>query len=112
MVNLETKYGLPVEVKFCKKCVISNQRPNATVEYEHTGESVKKTIFFDGDDVCDACRVAEQKKRVIDWEEREKALRALCDRFRQHDGSYDCLVPGSGGKDSFYASHILKYKYG
>jgi N-acetyl sugar amidotransferase len=28
------------------------------------------------------------------------------------DGSYDCIVPGSGGKDSFYASHILKNKYG
>ena len=26
----------------------------------------------------------------------------------EKDGSYDCLVPGSGGKDSFYASHILK----
>ncbi|MBL9132119.1 MAG: N-acetyl sugar amidotransferase, partial [Verrucomicrobiaceae bacterium] len=28
------------------------------------------------------------------------------------NGEYDCLVPGSGGKDSFYQSHILKYKYG
>src|SRR3990167_2852260 len=29
------------------------------------------------------------------------------------DGICDaCLVPGSGGKDSFYAAHILKYKYG
>jgi N-acetyl sugar amidotransferase len=39
-------------------------------------------------------------------------LRKLCDRFRRTDGGYDCLVPGSGGKDSFYASHILKSKYG
>ena len=31
--------------------------------------------------------------------------------LQSNDGSYDCLVPGSGGKDSFYASHILKYKY-
>ena len=36
----------------------------------------------------------------------------LCDKYRSHNGSYDCLVPGSGGKDSFYASHVLKYKYG
>ena len=28
-----------------------------------------------------------------------------------NDGSYDCLVPGSGGKDSAYQAHILKYKY-
>jgi N-acetyl sugar amidotransferase len=39
-------------------------------------------------------------------------LRELCDRHRKSDGSYDCIVPGSGGKDSFYASHILKNKYG
>lgn len=110
--QLETKYGLPAEVKFCKKCVISNQRPNSAVEYNHTKESQKKTIHFDHDDICDACRVAEQKKATIDWEDREKQLRELCDRFRSKDGSYDCLVPGSGGKDSFYAAHVLKYKYG
>ena len=28
------------------------------------------------------------------------------------DGSYDCIVPGSGGKDSAFQAHILKYKYG
>ena len=48
----------------------------------------------------------------IDWALREKELRELCDEYRKNDGSYDCLVPGSGGKDSFYAAHILKYKYG
>ena len=25
---------------------------------------------------------------------------------------YDVIVPGSGGKDSAYTAHILKYKYG
>lgn len=110
MEALEAKYGLPTEVKFCKKCVISNQRPNATVEYMHTAESKKKTIHFDEDGICDACRVAEKKKE-IDWQERENKLMELCDRFRKNDGSYDCLVPGSGGKDSFYAAHILKFKY-
>ena len=35
----------------------------------------------------------------------------MCDKHRKYDGSYDCIVPGSGGKDSFYASHILKNKY-
>lgn len=110
---LEAKYGLPNEVKFCKKCVISNQRPNSAVEYAHTKQSVKKTIHLDDDGVCDACRLAEQKHdNTIDWGEREKQLLELCDRHRSKDGSYDCLVPGSGGKDSFFAAHILKYKYG
>lgn len=104
-------YGLPEKVLFCKKCVISNQRPNSAVEYYHTSKTNKKTIHFDKNGVCDACRVAE-KKKSIDWDVREKELIELCDRYRKNDGSYDCLVPGSGGKDSFYAAHVLKYKYG
>ncbi len=108
----ETKYGLPREVKYCRVCVISNQRPNSAVEYAHTQASQKQTIAFDADDVCDACKFAERKRTGIDWEARDKQLRELCDKHRKHDGSYDCVVPGSGGKDSFYASHILKNKYG
>ena len=108
----DAKYGLPQEVVFCKRCVISNQRPNSSVEYKHTQESKKETIRLDQEGVCDACRAAEEKQS-IDWEDRERQLWELCDRFRRDDGGgYDCLVPGSGGKDSFYQSHILKYKYG
>lgn len=109
---LAAKYGLPNEVSFCTRCVISNQRPNSAVEYSHTKASVKKTIHFDHEGVCDACRLADQKHNQIDWTEREKRLMELCDRHRSKDGSYDCIVPGSGGKDSFFAAHILKYKYG
>lgn len=108
----EKLYGLPGEVRFCKNCVISNQRPNSAVEYTHTQQSKKKTINFDENGVCDACNFTERKRSRIDWREREKKLHELCDRHRKEDGSYDCIVPGSGGKDSFYASHILKTKYG
>jgi N-acetyl sugar amidotransferase len=110
--ELRTFYGLPEEVKFCTRCVISNQRPNSAVEYDHTSASKKKTIAFDAEGVCDACRLAEQKKTTIDWAAREQQLKELCDRHRKNDGSYDCVVPGSGGKDSFYAAHVLRYKYG
>jgi N-acetyl sugar amidotransferase len=92
--------------------VISNQRPNSAVEYNHTQSSLKATIFFDEEGVCDACRFAERKLKQIDWDERERRLIELCNRHRKSDGSYDCIVPGSGGKDSFFASHILKSKYG
>ena len=108
--DLVTKYGLPTDVRFCKKCVISNQRPNSAVEFQHTTDSKKSTIGFDENGICDACKVAETKKQ-IDWKDREEQLKELCNRYRKNDGSYDCLVPGSGGKDSFYAAHILKYKY-
>ena len=110
--DLEAKYGLPGKVLYCKKCVISNQRPNSAVEYEHQKSTKKKTINFDSEGVCDACRLAEEKKQTINWEGREQKLVDLCNQYRSKDGKYDCLVPGSGGKDSFYASHILKTKYG
>lgn len=110
--NPQTFYGLPSKVLYCKKCVISNQRPNSAVEYEHTKKAQKATINFDENGICDACNFAERKNKIIDWDERDKMLRELCDKHRKNDGSYDCIVPGSGGKDSFFASHILKNKYG
>ena len=87
----------PQKVVFCAKCVVSNQRPR---------------IALDDEGVCSACRYANQKHHVIDWDEREKSLADLLNRHRSRDGRYDCVVPGSGGKDSAYVSHLLKYKYG
>ena len=111
-VPSETKFGLPLDVKYCKSCVISNQRPNSAIEYKHKKDTQKATINFNEQGVCEACAQAERKKHVIDYEARDKELRELCDRYRKNDGSYDCLVPGSGGKDSFFAAHKLKYEYG
>jgi len=105
---LPPRLWLPEDVRFCSHCVISNQRPNSTVEFRHTAESKETTIHFDEHGVCDACRFAETKAHSIDWQERERKLTELCDRFRSRNGSYDCVFPGSGGKDSFYAAHVLK----
>jgi len=109
--ELEAYYGLPREVKFCKKCVMSNQRPASTVEFKHTKDSKKVTLNFDSEGVCDACRQAEIKEK-IDWKKREEELLRLLDKYRRNDGYYDCVVPGSGGKDSAFQAHVLKYKYG
>ncbi len=109
--ELEAYYGLPTEVKFCKICVMSNQRPTSTIEFKHTKDSKKTTMNFDEHGVCDACRTAEIKDN-INWGMREEELIKLLDKHRKNDGSYDCLVPGSGGKDSAYQAHVLKYKYG
>ena len=105
------RYGLPTTVTFCHRCVTSNQKPISAIEFQHTAASVKQAIHLDETNICDACRVTE-RKTSIDWQAREEQLRALCDKHRSTDGSYDCLVPGSGGKDSFVAAHMLKYKYG
>ena len=109
--HLEVKYGLPPEVVFCRRCVISNQRPSSVVEFRQTAADRKPTIAFDDDGVCSACRYAETKRR-IDWHDREAQLVQLCDAYRSTDGSYDCVVPGSGGKDSAFTAHVLKYRYG
>src|SRR4051812_3347689 len=107
----ETYFGLPEKVIFCTKCVMSNQRPTSTVEFKHTKDSKKNTMGFDDNGVCDACRTNEQKNQ-INWDEREKQLVELLAKHRRTDGSYDCLVPGSGGKDSAFQAHVLKSKYG
>tara|TARA_B100000945_G_scaffold197601_1_gene158921 strand:- start:1147 stop:2388 length:1242 start_codon:yes stop_codon:yes gene_type:complete len=109
--NLEIKYGLPREVIYCNRCVYSNQRPSSTVEFKNSKDQNKTTLIFDKDGVCNACRWAEMKDTVIDWEEKESELIKLCDSHRSKKGNYDCIVPGSGGKDSSFTAHILKYKY-
>ena len=109
--NLEIKYGLPREVIYCNRCVYSNQRPSSTVEFKNSKDQNKTTLIFDKDGVCNACRWAEMKDTVIDWEEKESELIKLCDSHRSKKGNYDCIVPGSGGKDSSFTAHILKHKY-
>ena len=107
--QVEVPYGLPREVKYCTKCVISNQRPRAKKsEFTHTSGSTTETIDFDEEGVCAACRYHDKKRTEIDWEEREKLLWQLCDKYRKNDESHDCIVSGSGGKDSVMVAHFLK----
>jgi len=107
--KLKAYYGLPEKIKFCIKCSISNQRPNSAVEMKNKNKD-KKTIAFNEEGVCSACSFNSDKKS-IDWKEREKKLFELLEPYRSEDGSYDVLVPSSGGKDSAFAAHVLKYKY-
>jgi len=108
-VQLHVKHGLPENVVFCKRCVMSNQRPATAVEFNKRSSEIATSGFTDG--VCDACRYVEEKAK-IDWEDRERQLVDLLGRHRREDGGYDCIVPGSGGKDSIFVAHVLKYKYG
>ena len=95
--DTQNKYNLPSEVIYCIKCTVSNQRPRIT---------------FDENGVCAACQYAEFKKTKINWKERDQELQELCDKYRKNDGSYDVIVPSSGGKDSAFVAYQLKYKYG
>lgn len=110
--NPPTRYGLPADISYCRSCVISNQRPNSAIEFKTSADTAKTTIHFDEHGVCDACNTAHAKHHDIDWQQRERELIKLCDKYRSRNGSYDCVLPGSGGKDSVFAAHILKTKYG
>ena len=70
----------------CNRCLIPTTRPD--------------TAFEGG--VCSAC-LAHERRSTIDWEERQRLLLELLDKF---DG--EVLVPSSGGKDSTYQAMTLK----
>ncbi len=113
---MKTFYNLPKEICFCEKCVLSNQVPSSIPEFLHKpSREGSKYLEINKDKngrrTCAPCKVHEMKNKT-DWDKREKELLKLLDKYRSKKGEYDCVVPGSGGKDSVYAAHLLKYKYG
>jgi N-acetyl sugar amidotransferase len=71
-------------MEFCSKCGFPNTRPGL--------------IFRDG--VCGAC-INFDKRKTIDWDERKRKLEAIVTPYRGKM-KYDCLIPVSGGKDSYF----------
>ena len=102
--------GTNNHILFCKRCVISNQRPSSVVEFKNKSEDIKPMIELK-EGICSACLWEDEKKK-IDWNKRKNELAKLCDKYRKTDGTYDCIVPGSGGKDSAFTAHYLKYEMG
>ena len=88
---------LPKEIKFCRRGVVSNQRPR---------------MVFDKEWICGACKYTDIKNNGIEWGERERELKELCDFHRSSEKKFDVIVPSSGGKDSARVAWELKYKYG
>ncbi|MDO8463206.1 MAG: N-acetyl sugar amidotransferase [bacterium] len=84
-------------IQYCTRCVMPNSRPR---------------IVFDAEGVCNACRYAERKWDGIDWAARRAEFLALLDQYRADDGSWDCIVPWSGGKDSSAIAYKLKHEFG
>ncbi|WP_041242982.1 hypothetical protein [Trichlorobacter lovleyi] len=78
--NVLQRYNLPAEIKFCKKCTMSNQRPRIT---------------FDEEGVCSACNFSVKKNTVFDWTQRERELVDLCKRYKRTDGGFEVLVSWS-----------------
>lgn len=64
-------------------------------------------VVFDDYGQCPAC-VRYAARSSIDWKARREELVNLCDAYRSKDGKYDCIIPVSGGKDSYFQAHIIK----
>ncbi len=83
-------------MRYCSRCVY----PSASAV----------PLMFDEQGVCSGCRVADQKKN-IDWKQRWQWLKELTNEYRS-ESSYDIIVPVSGGKDSYFQTHIAAKELG
>jgi len=108
----------PKKIVFCSKCVLSNQKPvPSLIKSDDPGHTNREFLRIEKKkNICSACLAVERKfddvEDKIDWREREAKFRKLLKKYKSRNGSYDCIVPGSGGKDSVYQAEILKKKYG
>ncbi|MCE3294327.1 MAG: putative biosynthesis glycosyl transferase protein [Crocinitomicaceae bacterium] len=88
----------PPKMIYCSKCVYP--------------KSSATPLAFDENGVCSGCRTASQRVEV-DWDRRKKIFERIIEEYRSEDQSnYDCIIPVSGGKDSYYQIHLIKKVYG
>ncbi len=109
---MNSKFGLDRNIKICKVCLMTNQKPYSLNETKNSKSSKKTGLGFNREGICSACSYHQLKEKKINWSAREKELLKMLDQYRKNNGEYDCIVSGSGGKDSSFQAHILKYKYG
>jgi N-acetyl sugar amidotransferase len=84
---------------YCKKCVY----PIISVNLEM------------GDDgICSSCKTFDKFNSLTseDWKEREKKFEIIIENIKNNNKSnYDCVIPVSGGKDSYYQAHKIVKDY-
>ncbi len=84
-------------IKYCTRCCMPE---------------TQEGIQFDEMGICTACQSSEQKM-YISWKERETQLIQILENAKKNAGdNYDCILPISGGKDSFFQAHVLTKIYG
>jgi len=86
------------DIKFCKRCLYSSTHPLG--------------LTLDDEGICSGCRVHEEKDS-LDWSSRWQKLKALVAPYRNKDDTgYDCIVPVTGGQDSYYIVYLVKERLG
>lgn len=85
-------------MRFCTRCLYPEIHP--------------LNITFDKEGVCSGCRVHEEKDR-LNWLERGNKLKSILEGYRNKSGNnYDCIIPVSGARDSYFIVHTIKHVYG
>lgn len=85
-------------MRYCARCLYPANHPLG--------------LILDADGICSGCRVHEEKD-VIDWAARKERLRSLTGAYRDRSGdNYDCIVPVSGARDSYFIVHTVKRELG
>lgn len=85
---------------YCKRCVYPT---NAVA------------LDLDDEGICSACRSHEDVEEFTDeqWAARKKKFEETIEELTKNNTSnYDCVIPVSGGKDSFYQTHKMVTEYG
>jgi N-acetyl sugar amidotransferase len=86
------------KTKFCKRCLYTTAHPLG--------------LTLDHEGICSGCRVHEEKDK-LDWPERWEKLESLVKPYRSQDGNnYDCIIPVTGGQDSYYIVYLAKVRLG
>ena len=86
-------------MEYCTKCVYPLNAVNLRID----------------DGICSSCKVFEKFSTIEnqEWERREKLLESILKEVKvQNSNNYDCLIPVSGGKDSYFQTHTIVKKYG
>ena len=72
-------------------------------------------LNLDENGVCTSCKTATTFEELSSdfWIERKAKFEKLINQYKKDNNSnYDCLIPVSGGKDSFYQAHVIAKEYG
>lgn len=85
-------------MRVCSRCLYREDHP--------------LNLVFNDEGVCSGCIVHEEKDE-LDWESRGKELNKILNSYRNTSGkNYDCVVPVSGARDSFFIVDQIKRVYG
>ena len=94
------------EIKFAKNALYQIKDQEAPLSLKIKTKVKKEFKLINKQEYVKRVSMQIVKKNRLE-EERTSTIKLL----NKHRKNYDCIVPGSGGKDSAYAAHILKYKY-